>query len=60
MWLMLRVDRRDVVTHEDQGCVEIIVVPLHFFSIVLRRLSLVHGEKIKPGIIVLDGLEVLP
>ena len=47
-------------THENQGGVEILVVLLHVFGIVLRRLSVVHGVEIELGIIALDRLEVHP
>jgi hypothetical protein len=44
--------------HENQGGVEVLVVLRHVFSIVLCRLSLVHGIKIEVGVVVLDWLEV--
>jgi len=47
-------------THENQGGVEIFIVILHVVCVVLRRLSFVHGEKIKLGVIVLDRLEEHP
>ena len=47
-------------TYENQGGIEILIVFLHVFGIVVRRLSFVHGVEIEFGIIVLDWLEVHP
>ena len=57
---MLRIDKRNAETHEDQGGVEILVVLLHVVGIVLRCLSFVHRVEVKPRVIVLDRLEEHP
>jgi len=49
-----------IETHENQGGVEVLIVLLHGIGVVLRRLSFVHGEEIKPGVIVLDRLKEHP
>ena len=59
-WSVLHCNKGDTETYKYQGGVEILVVLLHVFGIVLRRLSLVHGVKIKLGVVVLDWLEVHP
>ena len=33
---------------------------LHGIGVVLHRLSFVHGEEVKPGVVVLDWLEEHP
>ena len=48
-------DNWNVETHENQGCVEVLVVLPHV--VVLRRLLLVHGVEIELGVVVLDQLE---
>ena len=53
-------DERDVETHENQGGVEVLIVLLHVFGIVLRRLSFVHGIEIEFGVVVLDRYEEHP
>ena len=45
-------------THENQGGVEILVMLLHVFSVVLRRLSLVHVVENRAWAVALDRLEV--
>ena len=50
-------DSRDAETHENQGGVDVLIVLLHVFRIVLRRLSFVHGIEIDSGIVVLDRYE---
>ena len=58
--------QRDIVvngstrTHKNQGGVEIVVVLLHVIGVILRRLSFVHCVEIKPGVVILDRLEVHP
>ena len=46
-----------MVTHEDQGGVQILVIFLDVVGIVLRGLSIVHRIEVEAGIIGLDGLE---
>ena len=46
-----------MVTHEDQGGVQVLVIFLDVVGIVLHRLSLVHCIEIEAGIVGLDGLE---
>ena len=47
-------------THKNQGGVKILIVLLHVFGVVLRRLSSVHGVEIELGVVVLDRLKVHP
>jgi len=47
-------------THENQGGIEILIVLLHVFGIVLRRLLVVHCVEVALGVIALDWLEVHP
>ena len=43
--------------HENQCCVEVLVVLLDVVRVVLGRLSLVYRVEIEARIVVLDGLE---
>ena len=56
----MRNNQRKGGTHEDQGGTKIIVILLHVLSIILDRLSLIHGVEIELGVIFLDGLEIHP
>ena len=52
-------DKGEAETYENQR-VENLIVLLHVFGVVLRRLLFVHGVEIELGVVVLDGLEVHP
>ena len=45
------------VTHENEGCVEVLVVLLDIVHLMLHRLPLVHGVEVESRIVSLDGLE---
>jgi hypothetical protein len=57
-WSTLLSGKRNAKTHENQGCVEILVVFLHIFGVIFHRLSFIHGVEIEFGVIGLDRLEV--
>jgi hypothetical protein len=59
-WSTLLSDKWNVKTHENQGCVEILVVFLHIFGVIFCRLSFIHGVEIELGVVGLDRLEVHP
>ena len=46
-----------VITHENQGGVEVLVILIDIVCIVLHRLPLVHRIEVEAGVIGLDGLE---
>ena len=46
-----------MVTHENQGGIEVLVILLDIVHIVLHRLSLVHRIEVDAGVVGLDGLE---
>jgi hypothetical protein len=60
VWSTLCGDDWKAETHENQGGVEILIVLLHVFGIVLRRLSFVYSVEIEFGVVVLNRLEVHP
>lgn len=51
---------KDAGTDENQGGVEILVVFLHVFCIVVRRLPFVHCVEVELRVVVLDRLEIHP
>ena len=51
---------KNVETHENQGGVEILVVPVHVLGVILQSLSFIHRIEIELGVVVLDGFEVSP
>jgi hypothetical protein len=59
-WSTLLGGKRKGKTHENQGCVEILIVFLYVFGIVFHCLSFIHGVEIELGVVGLDRLEVDP
>ena len=47
--------RKRLMTHENQGDIEVLVVLLDVVRIILRRLLLVHGVEIEAGVVALYG-----
>ena len=57
---MMFTSKWDTKTHENQGCVKILVVFLHILGIVFHRLAFVHSVEIELGVVALNRLEVHP
>ena len=51
---------RKLVTYENQGGIEILVVLVQVLGVVLHSLSFIHRIEIELGVVILDGLEVDP
>ena len=51
---------RKLVTYENQGGIEILVILVQVLGVILRSLSLIHRIEIEFGVVILDGLEVDP
>ena len=51
---------RKLVTYENQGGIEILVVLVQVLGVILHSLSFVHRIEIELGVVIFDGLEVDP